>query len=108
MAASEGESATRLAVLASGAGSTFAALAEAGGRGEIPADVALLIVSRGDVPAAKVAGRLGTECAVLDEKVLGAAECDAAMEDLLTRRGVDLVVLAGWVRKVARPGPWPD
>lgn len=100
MAASEGESATRVAVLASGHGSTFAALVEAGRRGEMPAEVVLLIVSRRDVPAAELARRLGVECAVLDEKLVGAAACDAAMETLLTRRRVDLVVLAGYLRKV--------
>src|SRR3954468_7255550 len=100
MARSEGTSATRVAVLASGHGSTFAALVEAGHRGEMPAVVVLLIVSRRDAPAAELARRLGVECAVLDEKLVGAAACDAAMESLLTRRRVHLVVLAGYVRKI--------
>src|SRR3954470_21223173 len=100
MAASEGESAMRVAVLASGAGSTFAALVEAGRGGGMAAEVALLIVSRQDAPAAGLAERLGVECAVLDEKLLGAAECDAAMARLLTERRIDLVVLGGYVRKV--------
>src|SRR3954464_3220004 len=94
------KSATRVAVLASGQGSTFEALVDAGRRGEMRAEVVLLIVSRQDAPARELARRLGVECAVLDEKLLGSAACDAAMETLLTGRRADLVVLAGYVRKV--------
>jgi phosphoribosylglycinamide formyltransferase 1 len=96
----KGKSAARLAVLASGQGSTFEALVEAGRRGEMCADVVLLIVSRQNAPATEVARRLGVECVVLDEKLLGSAACDAAMENLLTDRRADLVVLGGYARKV--------
>src|SRR3954453_18821766 len=95
-----GKSPTRVAVLASGQGSIFEALVEAGRRGEMPAEVVLLIVSRPDVPAAELARRLGVECVVLDEKLVGAPERDAAMESLLTERRVHFVVLAGYLRKV--------
>ena len=90
----------RVAVLASGQGSTFAALVEAGRRGEMPADVVLLVVSKVDTPAAEVARRLGVDCVVLDEKALGPDASDAQMKTLLARFGVDLVVLAGYLRKV--------
>ena len=96
----KGKSATRVAVLASGQGSTFEALVEADRRGEMCAEVVLLIVSRQDAPATELARRLGVECVVLDEKLLGSAACDAAMETLLTGRRADLVVLAGYLRKV--------
>ena len=96
----KGKSATRVAVLASGQGSTFEALVEAGRRGEMRAEVVLLIVSRQDAPATELARRSGVECVVLDEKLLGSAACDAAMETLLTGRRADLVVLAGYLRKV--------
>jgi phosphoribosylglycinamide formyltransferase-1 len=96
----KGKSATRVAVLASGQGSTFEALVEAGRRGEMCAEVVLVIASKQDAPATELARRLGVECAVLDEKLLGPAACDAAMETLLTDRRADLVVLAGYVRKV--------
>ena len=78
----KGKSATRVAVLASGQGSTFETLVEAGRRGEMCAEVVLLIVSRQDAPATELARRLGVECVVLDEKLLGSAACDAAMEKL--------------------------
>src|SRR3954451_15984954 len=95
-----GKSQTRVAVLASGQGSIFEALVEAGRRGEMRAEVVLLIVSREDAPATELARRLGVECVVLDEKILGSAACDAAMETMLTGRRVGLVVLAGYLRKV--------
>jgi phosphoribosylglycinamide formyltransferase-1 len=98
--ANTGQPATRLAVLASGQGSTFQALVEAGRSGQMPAEVVLLIVSRRDVPAAELADRLGIERVVLDERLMGSAACDQAMDDLLTSSRVDLVVLAGYLRKV--------
>jgi phosphoribosylglycinamide formyltransferase 1 len=96
----QGKPAARVAVLASGQGSTFESLVEASRRGDMRAEVVLLIASRQDAPATELARRLGVECAVLDEKNLGPAACDAAMETLLTARRADLVVLAGYVRKV--------
>src|SRR3954464_12740537 len=66
----------------------------------MPAEVGLLVVSKAVTPAAEVAGRLGVDCVVLDEKVLGPDGCDAEMKTLLARFEVDLVVLAGYVRKV--------
>ena len=66
----------------------------------MPADVVLLVVSKVDTPAAEVARRLGVDCVVLDEKALGPDASDAQMKTLLARFGVDLVVLAGYLRKV--------
>lgn len=100
---SEATSVLRVAVLASGQGTTFEVLVCAGRRGEMVADVVLLIASRQDAPVVELARRLGVECVVLDEKLYGSSDGDAAMEGLLTRRQVDLVVLAGFLRKVG-PG----
>jgi phosphoribosylglycinamide formyltransferase-1 len=66
----------------------------------MPADVVLLVVSKTGTPAAEVARRLGVDCVVLDEKVLGRDACDAEMKMLLASFRVDLVVLAGYLRKV--------
>ena len=90
----------RIAVLASGQGSTFAALAEAGRRVAIPADVVLLITSRSDAPALQLADELGIEHLTLDDRKLGAEECDRAMEAQLLSHRIDLIVLAGFVRKI--------
>lgn len=66
----------------------------------MPADVVLLVVSKAGTPAAEVARQLEVDCVVLDENVLGSDACDAEMKTLLARYGVDLVVLAGYLRKV--------
>jgi phosphoribosylglycinamide formyltransferase-1 len=49
---------------------------------------------------ANLARRLGVEHIVLDEKVVGPEACDVEMESLLTSRRVDVIVLAGYLRKV--------
>jgi phosphoribosylglycinamide formyltransferase-1 len=90
----------RLAFLASGSGSTFEAAVRASQRGALAADVVLLITSRAGVGAAEQADRLGVEHVVLDEKAIGRDECDARMRSTLEEHHVDLVVLAGFLRKI--------
>lgn len=90
----------RIAVLASGAGTTFAALADGVQPLSVGAEVVLLIVSRPDVGAVSPAGARGIECVVLDEKAIGTGRCDEEMVALLRDRDVDLVVLAGYLRKI--------
>lgn len=76
----------RVAVLASGAGTTFAALAD-GLRDEgIAAEVVLLIVSRPDVGAARLAVGGSIESVVLDQKAIGAQRCDEEMVAVRPRR----------------------
>ena len=96
----------RLGVLGSGSGSNFVALADAIARGEIPAEVALVLSdvehagilaharARG-IPAQYIApGRFRT-------KFEPAAE--TAFVDALLAARVDLVVLAGFMRLVKEP-----
>jgi phosphoribosylglycinamide formyltransferase-1 len=90
----------RVGVFASGHGSTFRALVDAGSRGELPAEVALLIASREDAPVLSVAASLGIESVVLDERVIGPDRADAEALARLTASDVGLVVLAGYVRKI--------
>jgi phosphoribosylglycinamide formyltransferase 1 len=113
---------TRIAVLASGRGTTFATLVESAQRGDIRAEVVLLVVSRPGAPVTEVANALGIECVVLDEEVLGADAVDTELDALLLDRRVDFVVLAGYLRKVGprtlrrfagrivntRPAPLPE
>ena len=93
-------STARVAVLASGSGSTFDALVEAASAGEMPATVVLLVVSRAEAGARTRAARRGIDCVVLDEPALGRDACDAELERVLVSRDVDLIVLAGYLRKV--------
>lgn len=112
----------RVAVLASGAGTNFEAIAEAAQSGEIAAEVVLLITSREGLPVTERARRFHVDVEVLDERVIGERECDKRMRAVLEVHGVDLVVLAGYLRKVGpqtlgafhgriintHPGPLPQ
>ncbi len=90
----------RLAFIASSSGSTFEAAVHAGRAGELDAEVVLLITSRVGVGAADRAKRLTVESLILDEKLLGAEVCDGRMAAVLLEREIDLIVLAGFLRKI--------
>ncbi len=91
---------TRVAVIASGAGTTFAALADALDAPPGPARVVLLIVSRATAGARALAEIRSIECVVLDQRELGLDRADEQMAEVLRTRAIDLVVLAGYLRKV--------
>jgi phosphoribosylglycinamide formyltransferase 1 len=90
-----------LAVLASGQGTNFEALAQAAERGELGARIAFLATDRGDAPALDRARRLG-----VDALVLPAGRFRTRLEDerpwieALRSRGVEGVVLAGFMRRL--------
>jgi len=94
-------SARAIAVLASGQGSNFEALAAAAARGELGAPIVLLASDQPEAPALDRARRLGIEAVVLP-----AGRFRTRLEDerpwiaQLTSRGVDLVVLAGFMRRL--------
>ncbi|MFN7986057.1 MAG: phosphoribosylglycinamide formyltransferase [Thermoanaerobaculia bacterium] len=89
----------RLAVLLSGRGSNFEALADACARGELPARIVLVLSDRADARGLARAGARGLATAV-EEREPG--EKRAAHEERLARRieasGADLVCLAGFMR----------
>lgn len=90
-----------LAVLASGHGSNFEALAQAAQRDEIPGRIALLLCDTPGAPVLERARRLGIEA-----EVLPAGSARTRLEDerpwieALQRRGVDTVLLAGFMRRL--------
>jgi len=86
--------------MSSSSGSTFEDAVHAGRVGDMATDVVLLITSRVGVGAAERAGRLGVESLVFDEKVLGSEACDGQMAAALLGRQIDLIVLAGFLRKI--------
>ncbi|KAF0653826.1 phosphoribosylglycinamide formyltransferase [Cyanobium sp. Copco_Reservoir_LC18] len=95
------EAPLRLAVMASGAGSNFEALVRACGEGRLHGRVVVLAVSRADCGARERAERLGISCAVIDHRHQPSREAlDRALINLFEAHGVDLVVMAGWMRIV--------
>ncbi|QHW31484.1 phosphoribosylglycinamide formyltransferase [Paenibacillus rhizovicinus] len=91
----------RIAVFASGSGSNFQALAEAVQGGAFPAEIALLVC---DKPAAKVvqrAEKLRVPAFLFDPKSYASREaCEEEIVSLLEREGIDLIVLAGYMRLI--------
>lgn len=90
----------RVAVFASGSGSNFQALAEAVRDDEtFPAEIALLVC---DKPAARVVQRaeaLGIPTYLFDPKSYASREvCEGEIVGVLRREGIELIVLAGYMR----------
>ena len=93
----------KVAVLASGRGSNFKALAEACKEKDYPAEIALLIVDNGEAGALKTARDLGIETAIVDcgpKRGSMSPESSERMAALCRERGVGLVCLAGFMRIV--------
>ncbi|HUG88009.1 MAG TPA: phosphoribosylglycinamide formyltransferase [Actinomycetota bacterium] len=91
----------RLAVLASGAGTNLQALLD---DPVVGPRVALVVSDRGDAGALERAAGAGVKSVHFDPGVHGSREgYDAALEDLLTAEGIDLVCLAGFMRILSSP-----
>lgn len=90
----------RIAVLASGAGSTFRHLVDKSRTGQLPAEITLLITTKTGAPVAQHAGPAGVEHLLLDGTELGPDVVDGAICQALIDHEIDLVVLAGYLRKI--------
>ncbi len=95
----------RLAVLASGGGTTFENLVVRSRDGRLDADVALLVVSRPDCGAVEKAKRLGVPCVAVawtkDQRAF-----DAAITAAVESAKVDLVCLGGFLKLWTIPSKW--
>ena len=86
----------RLAVFASGNGSTFEAIAAACADGRLDAQVVLLVCDRPGAYVCSRAERLGVESFVFRPKEYASKEAyEAEIVRMLDERGVELVCLAG-------------
>jgi len=96
----------KVAVLASGRGSNFKALAEACGEEGYPAEIVLLIVDNPEAGALRTARSLGIETAIVDcgpKRGSMTTESSERMAALCRERDVGLVCLAGFMRIVKGP-----
>ena len=97
----------KLALLASGGGRSLENLAEVIARGELAAEIACVVSDRPGIGALERAARLGIPALVLDYRELGgAAGFSARVFAELDARGVELGVLAGFLRLVKVPPSW--
>ncbi len=88
----------RLAILISGRGSNFEAIAASVAGGTIPAEIAVVISNRPAAPGLEIARRLGILSVVIPSKGLDREVYDRLVLDELDRHQVDLVCLAGFMR----------
>lgn len=91
----------RLAVFASGSGTNFEAIASACARGELEAQVVLLVCDRPGAPVIERAARYGIEAFVFAPKDYASkADFEREIVRRLDAAGTELVCLAGYMRIV--------
>lgn len=97
--------AARLGVLLSGRGSNFLAIHEAIGRGEVPAEIALVVSSRPEAPGLAKARELGLPAVCLPHRPgrNRRAEHEAEVVRALEEARVEWICLAGYMRLLS-PG----
>ncbi len=91
----------KLGVLASGAGSNFAALAQAIAQGELAAQISVLIYNNPDAPVKAKAQAHKIPAVLLNHRDYpNRTELDGAIVKTLQAHEVDWVIMAGWMRVV--------
>ncbi|MDR0831017.1 MAG: phosphoribosylglycinamide formyltransferase [Prevotellaceae bacterium] len=90
-----------IAILASGSGTNFEAIVAACERGEIAAQVVLLVCDKKDAFVLQRAENHGIETFVFDAKNFSSKqEYEAKIVEILQKKQVDLICLAGYMRIV--------
>jgi phosphoribosylglycinamide formyltransferase-1 len=93
----------RVGILLSGRGSNFRALHAAMVRGEVPAQIALVVSNRAEAPGLAAARELGLETAFIPHRGEPSREAhDAKIVAALRARSVDWVCLAGYMRLLSK------
>ena len=89
----------KIGVLVSGSGTNLQALLDAQARGELsPAEIAVVISNKPDVPALARATAAGVPAELVEHRGLDRASFEARLHEVLARHGVEAVVLAGFMR----------
>jgi phosphoribosylglycinamide formyltransferase-1 len=93
----------RVGILLSGRGSNFRALHTAMVRGEVPAQIALVVSNRAEAAGLAAARELGLETAFIPHRGEPSREAhDAKIVAALRARSVDWVCLAGYMRLLSK------
>ena len=98
-------------MLISGRGSNLQAIIDAVAEGRLDAAIAVVISNRADAPGLERAAKAGIETLVIDHRAFGTREdFDRALVRALQSRGVSLVCLAGFMRRLSPEfvGAFPD
>jgi phosphoribosylglycinamide formyltransferase-1 len=89
---------TKVAVLLSGRGSNFVALAEACARGEVPAEIVVVVSNRTDAPGLERARERGIPVTPIPGKGVPREVHEAMVLAALQGAGAEWVCLAGYMR----------
>ena len=89
---------TRVGVLLSGRGSNFLALHEACHRGEVPAEIVVVLSNQADAAGLEKARELGIHTVAVPQKGLKRREHEEKLLEHLRAAGVEWVCLAGYMR----------
>lgn len=92
-----------LGILLSGRGSNFEAIAGNIASGKLDANIAVVISNRADAPGIESARRRGLRAMVIPSKGTPREQHDQQVVSALHEHGVELVVLAGYMRLLS---PW--
>ena len=101
----------KVGILISGRGSNMAALIEAAKDADYPAEIALVVSNVADAPGLAIAEKAGVPTAMVSHRGRPDRETfDRAVSAELERHGVELVVLAGFMRIFSPwfPTRWAD
>ncbi len=94
----------RLGILISGRGSNLQSIVDAIGRGELQAEIAVVISNRTEAAGLMRAREAGLETVCLLQKDFASRDrYDAAVAQVLEAHRVDLVCLAGFMRLIGQP-----
>lgn len=88
----------KVGILLSGRGSNFQALHRAVARGDLPAEIVLVVSNVEGAPGIETARSLGLETVVLPHAGLKRREHDLQVVEALRRAGAEWVCLAGYMR----------
>jgi phosphoribosylglycinamide formyltransferase 1 len=104
MTSGEDSSRPRLGVLVSGRGSNLQAIIDAIASGDLNASIAVVISNRADAHGLARARDAGIDALHIGPRSFADNDaCDRAIADALLARGVTLVCLAGYMRRVGQP-----
>jgi phosphoribosylglycinamide formyltransferase-1 len=92
----------RLGILLSGRGSNFEAIADHIERGELSAQIAVVISNVSQAPGLEKARQRGLNAVFIDSKGLTREEYDQRVVAVLQEKQVDLVCLAGFMRLLSQ------
>ncbi len=99
----------RLAVLVSGSGRSLENLLQVIDRGELAAEIVVVVSSVAEVRALDIAAAAAIPTHVLTHRdTRGAEAYSAAMYEILTPYRVDLVIMAGFLRRLLVHPGWED